>query len=94
MRQNKALRSLAKLAATASAVLFTCVALFTGWMLNLSFNAATPAQSPLNPIGLIVFVVVWIAALAIIMVSVFVLLRERRWANEDAEKPKNDEKSG
>jgi len=76
--------------ATAAAVVFTCVALFTGWMLNLSFNAATPEQSPLNPIGLVVFVIVWVAALAIILGSGFALLRERRWANEDAEKPKNE----
>jgi len=68
-------------------VLFGCIALFVGWMLNLSFRAESPAQSPLNPVGIVVFVMVLAAAAAVVLWAVVTILREKR----PAEKSKNSD---
>lgn len=87
MRSSNGFRSLIGIVARISLVLFGCIALFVGWMLNLSFNAESPGQSPLNPVGIVVFVMVLAAAAAVVLWAVVTILREKR----PAEKSKNSD---
>ncbi len=93
MRHNKGLRTIVSLLAKAGLVVFGCTTAFTAWLLTISLRAEDPLQSPLNPVGVIAFMIVLIISVAVVLWSAFTLYRENRWTEEELapEKQKNND---
>jgi hypothetical protein len=88
MRQNKGLRAIIGLLARFGLAVFGCIFVFTGWWLGISLRAESPSQSPLNPVGIVVFVIILLISGAGSAWALWTIFRERRAAS--SEKPKND----
>lgn len=89
MRNNHGLRSIIYLLARVGLVAFSCIALFTGAFISLSLRADVGDQSPLNPIGLVVFLIIFAIAVAGILFVLWLILRENRWKQQDSAEDKS-----
>jgi uncharacterized membrane protein AbrB (regulator of aidB expression) len=88
MSQNKGVRTITGLVARLVLAIFGCTFVFTGWWLGLSFRAEDPSQSPLNPVGMVVFSIVLLVSGAVSAWALWMIFRERQRATE---KSKNED---